>query len=269
MGCLTVHLNKTNIETCSVKFFSLSFVMKTRVQRQLRGFIMKSLNKTITERTDIMFIKDLLNRYKATKLIIQELANADQTDSFDYTNAVKTMNALKELKDFIINGNWTRDESRKKFVAWIKSHFDYKLTAERFDTSRESLDVFISRQDKRLSKLMGEALALISQGRVDEGLCSFYAKSGIISAHEYQYRITDLLPQPEKNSDVDLCDCSQEIYLLQMLMRKEMQDRLSDADTDCMAHLLFLLGSSDPTYAKQKKELIQLLLKKDSSEENG
>ncbi len=116
-----------------------------------------------------MFIKDLQSCYKATKLIIQELTNANKTDSPAYHNAAKMMNALKELKDFIINGNWTRDESRKKFVAWIKSCFDYKLTAERFNTSRESLDVFISRQDKRLSGLMGEALALLSQGRVDEG----------------------------------------------------------------------------------------------------
>ena len=86
---------------------------------------MKSLNKTITERTDIMFIKDLQNRYTATKLTIKELTNANKTDSPAYHNAVKMMNALKELKNFIINYCvWKRVINRKHLV---REHLPYHI----------------------------------------------------------------------------------------------------------------------------------------------
>lgn len=215
-----------------------------------------------------MFIKDLHTQYQSVKHNLEQLSNADKKDAPTYQNAAKTKNALNVLNTYIVTGDWTREESRKKFVAWIRSKYDYKFTAEQFNTSRESLDVFISRQDKRLNEIMGEALMLICQGRIDEGLCSFYAKSGTVSAHEFDYRISDLLPKPAKKDSIFLDECGQEIYLLQMLMRKEMQDWLSDADSERMAHLLYILGSSDPIDAKQKKELIKLLLKKDSFGEN-
>ncbi len=209
-----------------------------------------------------MFIKQFQIQCQDIKTVLQKLSEANMKDSTDYLKAVRVRNAYKELNDYIINGDWTRKESRDKFVAWIKSKYDYELISKRFNTRRDSLDVFISRQDKRLNNIMGEALGLILQGRINEGLVSFYAKSGKLSAYEYDYRITDLLPKPEKKDSVYLKDCAQEIFLLQSLQRKEMIEWLSDADTDRLAHLMFLLNTDDPAYAKQKKELVRLILKK-------
>ena len=74
-----------------------------------------------------MFIKQFQIQCQDIKTVLQKLSEANMKDSTDYLKAVRVRNAYKELNDYIINGDWTRKESRNKFVAWIKSKYDYEL----------------------------------------------------------------------------------------------------------------------------------------------
>lgn len=89
-----------------------------------------------------MFIKQFQIQCQDINMVLQKLSEANMKDSTDYLKAVRVRNAYKELNDYIINGDWTRKESRNKFVAWIKSKYDYELKSKRFNTRRDSLDVF-------------------------------------------------------------------------------------------------------------------------------
>ena len=204
-----------------------------------------------------MIIRDLENLYKETKHRLRELEQSDTPNSAEHDLLKQKMAALNELKKYVVSGDWTRPVSREKFVDLIKSKFDYKLIAKRYNTTRESLDVFVSRQDKRLHAVIGEALSLIPIDRIEEGLSSFYANAGIISAKEFDYRVSELLPIGENKDSFLVSDCGGEVEILRFLMRNNMQEWLgSGTYRTKLAYLIFLLGTEDLEYQQQKKELV-------------
>lgn len=145
-----------------------------------------------------MIIKELVNAGKEIKHRLREFEESGTPSHAEYALLKRKLDALNELQKYVVSGNWTQSASREKFVFFASNKFDYKLTAKQFHTSRESLDVFVFRQDKRLVKIIGEALHLIYADRIEEGLSSFYANAGIISAKEFDYRIS----AAEEGSDI-------------------------------------------------------------------
>lgn len=126
------------------------------------------------------------------------------------------------------------------------------------------IDVFVFRQDKRLVKIIGEALHLISADRIEEGLSSFYANTGIISAKEFDYRISELLPKGENKDTFLIIECGEEVEILRFLMRNRMQEWFGSGTYHSkLAYLMFLLDTEEAEYQQQKRELICELLKKD------
>lgn len=212
-----------------------------------------------------MIIKELINAGKATKHRLKELEQSDTFDPAERDILQHKLSALSELQKYAVSGDWTRTASREKFVALIKSKFDYKLIAKRFHTTEASLNVFASRQDKRLSKRIGDAMRLISANRIEEGLSSFYANAGIISAKEFDYRISDILPKGENKDSFLVIECGEEVEILRFLMRDKMQEWLNSATYRAkLSYLMFLLGTDEAEYQQQKRLLISELLKKDS-----
>lgn len=192
-------------------------------------------------------------------MIIQELMNDIKTQNDKFKLSV-----LCQLWSYVRRGNWTREASREKYLALVKSEFDYKLIAERFNTTRESLDVFAARQNKRLERTIGEALRLIEQDRLEEGLDCFYAATGEFSAGEFDYRASELLPKGSQKDSLLVSECAEEVNILRSLMKSNVQKRLNGADLDKLSYLVFLLNTKEDALRKQRAELIGELRKKDS-----
>lgn len=210
-----------------------------------------------------MIVRELLNCRIETKHRLRELEQSGTLDPAERDFLQRKLLALSELQHYVISGDWTRPASREKFVFLANNKFDYKMTAKRFHTSRESLDVFVFRQDKRLSKIIGEAVRLISADRIEEGLSSFYVNAGIISAKEFDYRISELLPKGENKDSFLVGECGEEVEILRFLMRGRMQKWLgSGTYRSKLAYLMFLLGTDEAEYQQQKKLLICELCKK-------
>ena len=201
---------------------------------------------------------------KRTKQRLKELEQAQEKDSVEYATLCRKMAVLSEIQEYLYHGDWTRQSSREKYIALIRSKWDYKLIAERYDTDRASLDVFASRQDKRLQRAIGGALDLIEAGYIEEGLARFYADSGTLSVKEFTYSIGDLLPKAEKKDSFSVADCPEEVEVLRSIRRSNAQEWLSDADSDKLAYLMFLLETKDPAYQQQRRALIAEIVKKDS-----
>lgn len=211
-----------------------------------------------------MIIKDFENCYEVTFYRLKMLEDSSGAEPEELEFIRRKMAALNELKQFILRGKWTRETSLKKYIALVRSKFDYKLIAERFDTTRESLDVFAVRQDKRLKGFIGEALQLIELNRIDEGLDCFYSAAGIFSDREFDYRVSELLPEMRKKDSFLVSECKEEVELLRSLLRTNVSKRLNGADLYKLGYLVFLLHTNDDMFMKQKRELIAELRKKDS-----
>lgn len=207
-----------------------------------------------------MIIQDLKRCGAETQRRINELEGLDSAE-LDFLR--RKMSALRELQSYVFSGSWTRKASREKYIALVRSKFDYKLIAQRFNTTRESLDVFAARQNKRLSAVIGEALRLIERDRIEEGLESFYSLSGVFSLREFDYKPLELL-EPQKKDSFLVSDCSEEVKVLRSLMKSEVKKRLNGADSGKLSYLMFLLNSEDSAFAEQRRELVRELRKKDS-----
>ena len=211
-----------------------------------------------------MIIRELQSLGKETKHRLRELEQSGTPDPAEHALLKRKLDALNELQKYVVSGDWTRKTSRDKFVALIRSTFDYKLIAKRFHTTEASLNVFASRQDKRLQNVMGEALSLIYTDCIEEGLSSFYIKAGIISAKEFEYRVSEMLPKGENKDRFLIIECGEEVEVLRSLMKENLRKWLDGADCAKLAYLIFLLGTEDTEYQRQRRDLICELRKKDS-----
>ena len=210
-----------------------------------------------------MIVKRLIECGKQTKHKLQELEQAQKKDSSEYAALSRKMAVLSEIQEYLFHGDWTRESSREKYIALVRSKWDYKLIAERYQTTRESLDVFASRQDKRLQCTIGGALDLIEIGYIEEGLARFYADSGTLSKQGFTYSMRDLLPPAEKKDSFTVSDCYDEMKILRSIRRSNINEWLNHADRDKLAYLMFLLETDDPAYRQQKRELVTEIVKKD------
>lgn len=213
-----------------------------------------------------MIIKDLMNCGRETQHRLREIEAVGISDSAELELLRRKLAALLELQNYFYNGDWTRKASREKYIALVKSKFDFKLTAARFNTTRESLDVFAARQNKRLERTIGKALQLIEQDRIEEGLDCFYTATGEFSAEEFDYRVSELLPKISQKDSFLVSDCAEEVKILRSMMKSTVRKRLNGADCGKFAYLAFLLNTKEEAFWKQRAELIGELRKKDSQD---
>lgn len=211
-----------------------------------------------------MVIQDLKDCGKETQHRLRELEATGVSDTAKIDFLRRKAAALRELQRYVQFGDWTRKASREKYLALFSSKFDYELTAERFNTTRECLHVFAARQNKRLERTIGGALLLIEQGRIEEGLDCFYAQTGEFSAGEFDYRVSEMLPQTSQKDSFLVSECGEEVNILLSLMKSNVQKRLNGADLDKLSYLVFLLNTKEEAFRKQRTELIGELRKKDS-----
>lgn len=213
-----------------------------------------------------MIIQELIDCGKKTQRRLRELEVAGVSDTAELDFLRRKMAALRELQNYVYNGDWTRKASREKYIELVKSKFDYKLTAKRFNTERECLNVFATRQNKRLERTIGEALRLIEQDRIEEGLDRFYAATGEFSAGEFEYRVSEMLPKMSQKDSFLVSECSEEINILRSLMKSNVNKCLNSADCGKLSYLVFLLNTKEEAFRKQRADLIGELRNKDSQD---
>ncbi len=211
-----------------------------------------------------MIIKDLKDCGNKTQHRLRELEAAGVSDTAEIDFLRRKAAALRELQRYVQFGDWTRKASREKYLALFSSKFDYELTAERFNTTRECLHVFAARQNKRLERTIGGALRLIEQDRIEEGLDCFYVATGEFSEGEFDYRVYELLPKTSQKDSFLVSECSEEVNILRSLMKSNIHKRLNGADLDKLSYLVFLLNTKEEAFRQQRTELIGELRKKDS-----
>ena len=203
-----------------------------------------------------MIIKKFLDELRNTMMTIDKLEHTPNIEIGKIELQRRKLAALREIRQYIKYGDWTRTASREKFMALVQSDFDYKLIEKRYKTSQACLDVFVHRQNDRLERIIGGALTLISLNRIDEGMTLFDANAGSISARDFGYKVEDLLPEGVKSDSLLVYDCGSEVRLLRSLMRSNVQKLLDSADKDKLAYLVFLLNTKDKMYSQQRAELI-------------
>lgn len=111
---------------------------------------------------------------------------------------------------------------------------------------------------------IGEALWLIEQDRIEEGLDCFYAATGEFSEGEFDYRVSELLPKTSQKDSFLVSECGEEVDILRSLMKSNVQKRLNSADLEKLSYLVFLLNTKEEAFRQQRTELIGELRKKDS-----
>lgn len=211
-----------------------------------------------------MIIKDLMNCGRETQRRLRELEAAGVSDKAELELLRCKLTALRELQNYVYNGDWIRKASREKYIELVKSKFDYELTAKRFNTERECLNVFVTRQNKRLERTIDGALRLIEQNRIEEGLDCFYAATGEFSAGKFDYCVSEMLPEMSQKDSFLVSECGEEVNILRYLMKSNVQKWLNGADLDKLSYLVFLLNTKEEAYRRQRAELIGKLRKKDS-----
>ncbi len=210
-----------------------------------------------------MIIQELKDCGRETQRKLKELESAGVFDTAEVDLLRRKLSALREVQHYVFSGSWTRKTSREKYLALFKSKFDYKLIAERFNTTRESLDVFAARQNRRLERVIGEALRLIEQNRIEDGLDCFYAATGEFAAREFDYRASELLPNLPQDNSFLVSDCTEEVAVLRSMMKSDVRRRLDSVNIGKLSYLVFLLNTDNGVFLKQKAELLRRLQNRD------
>lgn len=210
-----------------------------------------------------MIIQELKDCGSETQRKLKELESAGVSDTAEMDLLRRKLSALREVQHYVCSGSWTRKTSREKYLALFRSKFDYKLIAERFNTTRESLDVFAARQNRRLVRVIGEALRLIEQNRIEDGLDCFYAAAGEFAAGEFDYRASELLPNLPQDGSFLVSDCAEEVAVLRSMMKSDVRRRLDGVDCGKLSYLVFLMNTDNGAFLKQKAELLRTLQNKD------
>ena len=203
-----------------------------------------------------MLIKELMKYGRAVSLRLKETDNPDEAAYLKVQSK-----ALNMLLRYIYDGDWARKSTREKLKAFILNKFDYKYVCKTFNTSRESFDVFLCRQDKRLSGIIGKPFELICKGEIEEGVRLFSSATGAVSIkREIWYNTAEILPEAKIKEGLSLGECSKEIEFLTSISKIKLRERLSECDTEKLSHLLYLVSAKEDEYRTQKRELVHKIL---------
>lgn len=216
----------------------------------------------------VMFIKHFLEFRKQVIARLNQLRLAKQTNTQEYGQLTLVLTRINQMRDYIISGDWARKTVRDKFVFWVRSDFNYTLTATKYKTNENSLRVTISRADAVLSKIMRKPLEQIANGNVNDGWVEYNFNINKMDLYELFGR--PVLMTTPKPSDLEMCfsldDCKAEIRFLRAHNSYEIRKEMEALDQQKLAYLLALGGVNDPAYLEERKKLIKSVLRLNQSD---
>lgn len=209
-----------------------------------------------------MFIKNLFSYIRMVK---ESNANVIAKGDVITAEEQERMNLLHDMLGYIKSGNWTRASSRQKYVDWLKSKFDNKFICSKYGTDSACFSVFLNRQNHRIEAILEEPYNLLRSNNIREAYVCFYQKTGTISLQaELSYNCLELLPEGSDKDSYLLCECREEIEIIKNLLKSSVKSEISFADQSKLAYIIFLLGSNDPQYSLEKRQLFDVLYQSDN-----
>jgi len=170
---------------------------------------------------------------------------------------------LKIIVDDIMSFRFVKRESvRRKLDYFIKVGFDYNKVAEKFNTSKHSLYVAISRFDNRIVNLYEKMFYLIKEGKLEEAR-DVYVRSTLTGSSldkekvVLSHSILDKLNIEDRALNV--ASCKRELILLKIYSRVMLDKNMSKIDLEKLSHVIYVYCSDDPVYDYERK-LIQMFI---------
>lgn len=186
---------------------------------------------------------------KLENAIITVKNKLPESDPFSDTTQIQQskLDALMEIVNFVKQMNYIkRPRVKEKFSFFLRSKYDYQETATHFGTSRNSIDVMVSRVSRQLESLVGkETIDMILQEKVSEALRVF--RSGILNESAKGFFLPEAakyLPEPKYRMFNSLEECSSEIRFLNVLTEHGMKNMIEGCDQEKLAHILYLISDN-------------------------
>lgn len=202
----------------------------------------------------IVGLCDVINSINAQYSYLMSLNENRDKEAVKLVEKKKKL--LDDMQNFIIHSNWASNTTRNMLSFLIFYNFDYRMTCKAFRIQPEHLAAIVTSCDEKISEVMSEAVNYIAVDMPDKARSSFNAAVKHLSAGKGRRgEFAGLLPKPAVFSNVKLSDCSAEISILRCLNKNGLVKASMRCDRRKLAHLLYILGSSDQTYAAEKAEL--------------
>jgi hypothetical protein len=201
-----------------------------------------------------------------TNLKAEDIYNEDQLELEQ-----KKLDALKVIAKYIGGMQYlSHKKSKEKLRYFLHNNLDYEKTSEQFNTSRNSIEVSISNIGNKIESLIGSnTIDMIMEGKTEEALTQFDIGTGKVKPGEWFIEgFQALLPKPKKELSFSLADCVKEMDLLLMFTSHNIGRVVNKQNQERLAHLLYLIGSTD-SKVEAEREILHCLLKAEFSERDG
>lgn len=204
------------------------------------------------------FLKELENAVKIT----QANLNNDNIEGDLRKLELQKLNALMEIVIFVKELSWLKQEKAKEKMNFLlTTKFNYKEAQKKYNTSKNAIEVFVSYAQKKLIDIIGkDTIKLILQGDIDFAMSHFRTinnQSNQINEW-FLAGLTEFLPKPDKNSFL-LEECRNELLLIGRLSYFNIKEMFRTINNQKLAHLLYILNSTDGKFADEKEVLISFL----------
>lgn len=189
---------------------------------------------------------------------------AESEDLLEKKGLEEKLSALMLLYDYLHSFKWLSHEKTKSKVRFYLEHnFDAKAGAEEFHIDTvNSFETSMSYAGKKFIKRIGKkTLDLIFSGATEEALFQFKFSTGQLTLSNLLVSgVSELLPKPEKDLLLPLNDCVEELNFFRALSLVTVTNELEFLDVSKVAHIRYILESSDPDCAKEKTFIINQIL---------
>lgn len=211
----------------------------------------------------VLFVKNFLEYRNWVIARIKTLKEEKQINTQEYAQLVLAITRINQMRDYIVSGDWARKTVRDKFVFWVRSGYNYALTAVKYKTSENSLRVLVSRADAALSKILSKPLEQIQNGYINDGWVEFCFNVNRLDLNELFGRPVLLtVPRP---ADLEHCyaldDCKDEVRFLRSHNSYELRREMEKLDSQKLAYLLALGAVNDPAFLEERKRFIKMILR--------
>lgn len=208
-----------------------------------------------------MIIQNLCECCKITGAQYRKMASKPELRTDKTCLLLKAKNdLLQEMMKFVYEGNWARVSTLMKFKYFVQHDFNYDLFCKQFNIPRKRAGIFISRCDSRLAEILSAPLHYLRSDDPEKARSIFYSEISLLSTErDLGYDLSDLLPDPQRATNVQVSSCNIEIEILRIIFRSNLGELIMRGDRRKLAHLLFLMSTNSKAYLNQKAELMAKL----------
>ncbi|MGJ9382845.1 hypothetical protein [Salipaludibacillus sp. CF4.18] len=187
------------------------------------------------------------------KIVVDEEARALEHQKF---------NALMEIVTYVNSLSWLKQKNAKEKLRFLlKTKFDKDNAAVEFNTTKNAIEVSLSRSQKILSKRIGnDTIRLILAGKVDQAMAKLRESTnqGGQNNELILNGVFEFLPKSEKGAFL-IEECGRELYLLGRLSRFNIKKNIGLVNQKKLAHVLYIMSRSDERTADIKETLTSFL----------